>query len=414
MNVDEELNLEQAGFGTKAIHAGTEPDELYGALSTPIYQTSTFCFHSVEEGSQKFSKEIPGFVYSRAGNPTTAALEKKLAVLEGGEACVTTSSGMGAVGSVLVALLKAGDHVICGKCIYGCSALVMRETLTKFGVQVTFLDTADLDAVEKAFRPETKLVYFETPTNPTMTLTDIRAISKLAHAHQARVVVDNTFSPPPAQYPLHLGADIVLHSMTKYLNGHGDVIGGAVIGTAADIALIRGSAATKLCGSTPSPFNSFLVLRGIQTLELRMARHCANGLALAEFLDQHPYVERVYYPGLKDHAQYELACQQMNGMFGGVLSFELKDNIHGMDSFTACKKVVNHLRLASIAVSLGDPETLVQHPASMTHANMPREDRLAAGIPDGLIRVSAGLENGEDIIADFRQAFAVLDAERSN
>lgn len=412
--MEEEMNLEQVGFGTKAIHAGTEPDELYGSLATPIYQTSTFCFHSVEEGSQKFSKEIPGFVYSRAGNPTTAALEKKLAVLEGGEACVTTSSGMGAVGSVLVALLKAGDHVICGQCIYGCSALVMRETLTKFGVQVTFLDTADLDAVEKAFRPETKLVYFETPTNPTMTLTDIRAISKLAHAHQARVVVDNTFAPPPAQYPLHLGADIVLHSMTKYLNGHGDVIGGAVIGSAADIALIRGSAATKLCGSTPSPFNSFLVLRGIQTLELRMARHCANGLALAEFLAQHPYVERVYYPGLKDHAQHDLACQQMNGMFGGVLSFELKENIHGMDSFTACKKVVNHLCLASIAVSLGDPETLVQHPASMTHANMPREDRLAAGIPDGLIRVSAGLENGEDIIADFRQAFAVLDADSSN
>lgn len=402
------IDLNNAGFGTRAIHACQEPDGLYGALATPIYQTATFCFDSVEEGSKKFSKEIPGFVYSRGGNPTNAALEQKLAVLEGGEACVATASGMGAVGAVLVGLLKAGDHVISGDCLYGCSALVMRETLTKFDVDVTFVDTCELDAVEKAITEKTKLIYFETPTNPTMKVSDIAAISALAHRKGVQVVVDNTFAPPPVQYPLKLGADIVLHSITKYLNGHGDVVGGAVIGRAADIAVIRGSAATKLCGSTPSPFNSFLVLRGIQTLELRMSRHCNNGLAVAQYLEDSPYVERVYYPGLKSSPHHELARLQMNGLYSGIMSFELKEGIHGIDSFTACKKVVNQLKLAAIAVSLGDPETLVQHPASMTHANMPKADRLAIGITDGLIRLSVGLENVEDIIADFEQAFAVL------
>lgn len=402
------IDLQKAGFGTAAIHAGQEPDPLYGALTTPIYQTSTFCFGSVEEGSKKFGREIPGFVYSRAGNPTTAAFEKKLSFLEGGEACVATSSGMGAVGSVLVALLKAGDHIISGDCIYGCTSLVMRETLTKFGVNVSFVDTSSIDAVKNAIRPETKIIYFETPTNPTMQITDINKISALAHQHGIRVVVDNTFATPPVQYPLKLGADIVLHSVTKYINGHGDMLGGAVIGNTNDIALIRGTAATKLCGCTASPFNSYLALRGMQTLELRMTRHCANGLALARWLENNKYVKHVYYPGLESNPQHDLAAEQMNGMFGGVVSFELKDDINGLDSFSACKKMINSLKLISIAVSLGDPETLIQHPASMTHANMPREDRLAAGIGDGLVRLSAGLENTEDLIGDFEQAFSVL------
>lgn len=402
------IDFNAVDFGTLAIHAGQEPDPVYGSLATPIYQTSTFCFDTVEKGSQIFSGEIPGFAYSRGGNPTTAALEKKVAALEGGEACVATASGMGAVGAVLVGLLQAGDHVIAGECLYGCSALVLRETMTKFGVEVTFLNTKDLDAVDAAIKENTKLIYFETPTNPTMELTDVEAISKIAHAKGVKVVVDNTFSPPPVQYPLALGADISLHSGTKYINGHGDVICGFVIGNMQDITIIRKTAATKLCGSTPSPFNSFLVLRGLQTLELRMARHCENGIAVAEYLESNPYVEKVYYPGLANHPQHELAEKQMNGQYSGIMAFELKDDINGMDSFTACKKVVNQLKIASIAVSLGDPETLVQHPASMTHANMPKADREAAGIRDSLIRFSVGLENAKDIIADLEQAFQVL------
>ena len=402
------IDFNKKGFSTLVIHGGQEPEALYGALSTPIYQTSTYCFNTVDEGIKKFSKELPGFVYSRSGNPTTAVLEKKLAMMEGGEACVTTASGMGAIGSVLVGLLKTGDHILCGDCLYGCTAFTMTETMAKFGIEVSFVDTSDLSLVEKAFKENTKIVYFETPTNPTMKITDIEAISKLAHTKGVKVVVDNTFAPPPVQYPIKLGADIVVHSMTKYINGHGDVIGGAVIGSADDIAVIKGSAATKLCGTTPSPFNSYLVLRGLQTMELRMDRHCKNGMALAEYLESNPYVENVYYPGLKSCPHHELAKKQMNGIYSGIMSFELKDNINGLSSFEAAKKVLDNLKIASIAVSLGDPETLVQHPASMTHGNMNKEAREKAGITDGLIRLSAGLENTEDLIDDFKQAFAAL------
>lgn len=402
------IDFSKAGFGTMAIHAGQEPDGLYGALATPIYQTSTYCFETVEEGQKKFCGEIPGYVYSRSKNPTTTALETKVAMLEGGEACVATASGMGAIGSVFVGLLQAGDHVISGECVYGCTNVVLRDTLTKFGVEVTFVDTSDLKAVEAAMKENTKMLYFETPTNPTMILTDIEAISALAHTKGIKVVVDNTFAPPPVQFPLKLGADIVVHSGTKYINGHGDVICGFVIGTAEDMGIVRRNAMSKLCGTTPSPFNSFLVLRGLQTLELRMARHCESGLAVAKYLESVPQVEKVYYPGLESNPQHELAEKQMNGVYSGIMSFELKDGINGMDSYTACKKLVNSLKVASIAVSLGDPETLIQHPASMTHGNMTKEGREAAGIKDSLIRLSVGLENAEDLIADFEQAFAAL------
>lgn len=402
------IDFSDLGFGTTAIHAGQEPDGLYGALATPIYQTSTFCFETVEEGQQKFNGEIPGYVYSRGQNPTTETLEKKIAILEGGEKCIATASGMGAIGSVFVGLLQAGDHVISGECIYSNTVTVLQKTLKKFGIEVTFVDTGDLHAVENAIRENTKMIYFETPTNPTMVLTDIEAVSKLAHAKGIRVVVDNTFAPPPVQFPLKLGADIVVHSGTKYLNGHGDVICGFIVGNAADLKGIRSSAVSKLCGTTPAPINSYLVLRGLQTLELRMARHCENGLALAEYLEKNPMVESVYYPGLKSNPQYELAKKQMNDMYSGVIAFELKDGISGMDSYTACKKLVNHLKIASIAVSLGDPGTLIQHPASMTHGKMTKEERKNAGIRDSLIRLSAGLENTKDLIADFEQAFEAL------
>lgn len=275
-----EIDFENVGFGTLAIHAGQEPDKLYGALATPIYQTSTFCFDTVEEGTAKFGGQIPGFCYSRGGNPTTVTLEKKIAMLEGGEACISTASGMGAVGGVMLGLLQAGDHVICGECVYGCTDVVLRTTLQKFGVEVTYADTTDLEAVKDAIKENTKLIYFETLTNPTMELTDIAGISKIAHEKGVLVAVDNTFTPPPEVYPLKEGADIVLHSCTKYINGHGDVISGAIVGSADLITPIRKGVTSKICGTTPSPFNSFLLLRGLQTMELRMARHCENGVAV--------------------------------------------------------------------------------------------------------------------------------------
>ena len=389
-----DINFENVVFGTLAIHAGQEPDKLYGARATPIYQTSTFCFDTVEEGTAKFGGQIPGFCYSRGGNPTTVTLEKKIAMLEGGEACISTASGMGAV--------------ICGECVYGCTDVVLRTTLQKFGVEVTYADTTDIEAVKDAIKENTKLIYFETLTNPTMELTDIAGISKIAHEKGVLVAVDNTFTPPPEVYPLKEGADIVLHSCTKYINGHGDVISGAIIGSTDLITPIRKGVTSKICGTTPSPFNSFLLLRGLQTMELRMARHCENGMAVAKYLESVPYVKKVYYPGLQSHPQHELAKTMMHENYGGIMSFELQEEINGMDGFEACKKVVNALKVASIAVSLGDPATLVQHPASMTHANMSKEARAEAGIKEDLIRLSVGLENSKDIIADFEQAFAVL------
>lgn len=403
-----EIDFEQTGFGTCVIHAGQGPDKVYGALATPIYQTSTFCFETVEQGSAIFSGETPGYAYSRGGNPTVDALETKIAALERGESCAATASGMGAVGGVVLGTLAAGEHAICGECVYGCTDIVFRQTLGKLGIEVTYVNTNDLDAVKAAIRENTKLIYFETLTNPTMELTDISAIAEIAHEHGIIVAVDNTFTPPPEVYPLKEGADLVLHSCTKYINGHGDVIAGAIIGSEELVMPIRKNITSKICGTTPSPFDAYLILRGMQTMELRMARHSENGMAVAKYLESVPYVKKVYYPGLESHLQHELAGKIMHGNFGGLMSFELKDEVNGMDGFTACKKVVNALKLASIAVSLGDPETLIQHPASMTHANMSPEARAEAGIKDDLIRLSVGLENTEDIIADFRQAFEVL------
>lgn len=402
------INFDEVGFTTKVVHAGQNFDHETGALSTPIYQTSTFCFDTVEEGTGKFNKSIPGYTYTRGGNPTTRALEEKMAIIESGEDCVATASGMGAVGAIMVAFLKTGDHVVCGDTLYGGTSVVMRTNLAQFGIDVTFVDTSDLEAVKKAFTPKTKMLYFETPTNPLMKVTDIRAISKIAKEKGVRVVVDSTFAPPPIQFALKLGADIVLHSVTKYLNGHGDVLGGVIIGKKEDIALIKGSGVTKICGNPPSPFNSYLILRGLKTLVLRIKKHCENALALAEFLEKEPLIKAVYYPGLKSSVYYELAKEQMNGMFTGIFSFELKDDINGMSSYEAGKKLVNSLKIASIAVSLGDPDTLIQHPASMTHSNVPKEVREAAGITDGLIRISVGIEDIEDLIKDFKQALNAL------
>lgn len=402
------IDLKNVDFETLIIHAGQEPDKAYGSLATPIYQTSTFCFETVEEGAAKFANQIPGFVYSRGGNPTTRAFELKCAAMEGGEDAVAAASGMGAVGSVMTAFLHPGDHAIFDTAVYGGTNYVATTNLPGMGVEVSRVDTGDLEAVKAAIRPNTKMIYFETPNNPMMKVTDVRAIKDIAGA-DIRVVVDGTFAPPPVQHVLQLGADIVLHSITKYINGHGDALGGVVIGRADDIRLIRANSVTKINGCPPSPFNSYLVLRGMKTLALRMKQHCASAMEIARYLEANPYVKAVYYPGLEGHPQHELASRQMeNGMYGGMISFELKDDVKGLSSFEAGKKLLNSLKIPAIAVSLGDPDSLIEHPASMTHANVSPEDRLAAGITDGLIRLSVGLESAKDLIADFEQAFAAI------
>ena len=402
------IDLKNVDFETLIIHAGQEPDKAYGSLATPIYQTSTFCFETVEEGAAKFANQIPGFVYSRGGNPTTRAFELKCAAMEGGEDAVAAASGMGAVGSVMTAFLHPGDHAIFDTAVYGGTNYVATTNLPGMGVEVSRVDTGDLEAVKAAIRPNTKMIYFETPNNPMMKVTDVRAIKDIAGA-DIRVVVDGTFAPPPVQHVLQLGADIVLHSITKYINGHGDALGGVVIGRADDIRLIRANSVTKINGCPPSPFNSYLVLRGMKTLALRMKQHCASAMEIARYLEANPYVKAVYYPGLESHPQHELASRQMeNGMYGGMISFELKDDVKGLSSFEAGKKLLNSLKIPAIAVSLGDPDSLIEHPASMTHANVSPEDRLAPGITDGLIRLSVGLESAKDLIADFEQAFAAI------
>ncbi len=404
------IDLKNVDFETLVIHAGQGPDSAYGALATPIYQTSTFCFDSVEDGAAKFAQQVPGFhpVYSRAGNPTTRAFELKCAAIEGGEDAVATASGMGAVGSVMLAFLHPGDHVIFDTAVYGGTNYVASINLPGLNVEVSRVDTSDLEAVKAAIRPNTKMIYFETPNNPMMKLTDVAAIRAIA-GDKIMVVVDATFAPPPQQHVLKLGADIVLHSITKYINGHGDCLGGVIVGKAADMGKIRLNCVTKINGCPPSPFNSFLVLRGMKTLALRIQKHSDNAMAVARYLEANPYVKTVYYPGLESHPQHELACRQMeNGLFGGMLSFELKDDVKGLSSFEAGKKLLNHLKIASIAVSLGDPDTLIEHPASMTHANVTPEDRAAAGISDGLIRMSVGLESANDLIADLQQAFDAI------
>lgn len=404
------IDYSKVGFETMMIHAGQEKDSDFGALTTPIYQTTTFCSETVEEATARKLNQIPGYhpSYCRSGNPTTRALELKCAAMEGGEDAVATASGMGAIGSVLITFLKAGNHVIFDTSVYGGTDAVATVNLPNMNIEVSRVDTGNLEALKAAIKPNTKLIYFETPNNPMIKVTDVAAVKKVAGAG-IRVAVDCTFAPPPIQHTLKLGADLVIHSLTKYINGHSDAVGGVVIGCAADINLIRDVAVTKINGCPPSPYNSYLVLRGMKTLALRMPKHCANAMAMARYLCTCPYVKRVYYPGLENNPGHEIASRQMeNGMFGGMLSFELADDVKGLSSFEAGKKFLNNLTIPAIAVSLGDSDTLIEHPASMTHFNVPRDARMAAGISDGLIRLSIGLENVEDIIHDFENAFAVI------
>lgn len=393
------LNLDNMGFATKAIHAG-HPENAAGALVTPIYQASTFVFDSAEQGGRRFALEEGGYIYTRLGNPNTTELEEKIALLEGAEAAMATGSGMGAITSAFWTALKAGDHVVAADTLYGCTFAFLNHGLTRYGVDVTFVDVKDPENVRQALRLNTKVVYLESPANPTMDIADIETISKLAHTVEGCLVfVDNTYCTPYLQRPIELGADVVLHSATKYLNGHGDVIAGIVAGRKEFIDQVRLFGVKDMTGSVLSPFDAYLICRGMKTLALRMEKHCANAMRVAEFLEGHPAVDVVYYPGLKSFPQYELAKKQMK-LPGAMIAFELKGGVE------EGKKFMNNVKLCTLAVSLGDTETLIQHPASMTHSPYTKEEREAAGIPDGLVRLSVGLEDVEDIIADLK---AVLD-----
>jgi methionine-gamma-lyase len=393
--------LEKMKFSTRAVHAGYQKNE-HGALATPIYQTSTFIFDSAEQGGRRFALEEGGYIYSRLGNPTNSQVEEKLANLENGEAAVSTASGMGAITSVLWAKLKAGDHVVAANTLYGCTFAFINHGLTRFEVEVDFVDTTDPENVRKVMKPNTKVVYLESPANPNMNISDIEAISKIAHTvEECIVVVDNTYCTPYIQRPLDLGADVVVHSATKYLNGHGDVIAGFAVGKQEFIDEVRLVGIKDMTGASLSPFDAYLINRGMKTLDIRMEKHCVNAQKVAEFLETHPAIESIDYPGLMSFPQYELAKKQMK-LPGAMIAFELKAGLEGGI------KLMNTLELCTLAVSLGDTETLIQHPASMTHSPYTPEERAEAGISEGMVRLSVGLEDADDIIADLKQALDKL------
>lgn len=390
------------GFSTRAIHFGYDPMSADGALTPPLHLTSTFAFETAEQGGARFAGEASGHIYTRISNPTTDLLEQRMASLEGGEAAVAMASGMGAITSVLWSFLRAGDELITDKTLYGCTFSFFQHGLSRFGVKVRHVDLTNPLALETAMSDDTKVVYFETPANPNMRLVDIAAISAIAKRHGAKTVVDNTYATPVQTRPLEHGADIVVHSATKYLGGHGDLVAGIAIGSAEDMAEVRMVGVKDMTGAVLAPFNAMLILRGLKTLELRVERHAQNGLRVAQMLEQSPSVRSVHYPGLESFPQHALAKRQMNG-FGGMIAFELSGG------YSAGIAMMNRLNLIRRAVSLGDAETLIQHPASMTHSTYSREEREAHGISEGLVRISVGLENVEDVIADLHQALGTND-----
>jgi cystathionine beta-lyase/cystathionine gamma-synthase len=378
------------GFATRAIHDGQEPDPSTGAVTVPIFATSTYVQEEI--GKNK------GYEYARVSNPTRTRLEENLASLEGGSSAHVFSSGMAAI-TALFTMMKSGDHVVCGSNMYGGVPRLFNQVLVNFGLEFTYVDTSDVKAVEKAIRRNTKLVYIETPTNPLMTISDIAAISKASHAHGIEVCVDNTFMSPYLQQPLALGADIVMHSTTKFLNGHSDGLGGVLVGTKPEhkekFAFVQ-----KCTGAILSPFECWLVLRGVKTLAVRMVQHDKNGREVAKFLQGHKKVKKVYYPGLPDHPQHELAKRQMSG-FGSMLTIET-------GSLGNAQKMLRKVRVCSLGESLGGVETLISHPATMTHAALGEKGRREIGLTDGMVRISVGIEDVQDIMADLDQALAAI------
>ncbi len=393
------MKKKNLGINSRMIHAGEFENPL-GSATVPIYQSSTFIFENADHGARCFSGEDDGYIYTRIGNPTIHALETLVADLEGGAEGIATSSGMAAVNTLYMALLSKGDHMISSAAVYGPSRVVMEQHWSRFGVESTYVNTSDVEAIKAAFKPNTRMLYIETPANPTMEITDLKACAALAHEHGALLVVDNTFSSPYLQRPLELGADAVFHSMTKFLNGHADIVAGMIV--AKDKALgkkLRSMMVTMGCNM--DPHQAFMVIRGVKTLGIRIERAQQSAMKIAQFLEAHPKVEWVKYPGLESHPQHQLAKEQMFG-FGTMISFGLKGG------FEAGKILMNSVELAILAVSLGGVETLIQHPASMTHSKMNPEDRLKAGITEGLVRYSVGIEDIDDLVEDLEQGLAKI------
>ncbi|AFK54793.1 methionine gamma-lyase [Tistrella mobilis] len=384
-------------FSTRAIHSGYDPAANDGALTPPLHLTSTFVFETAEAGGEMFAGTRPGHVYSRISNPTLDLLERRMADLEGAEAGLALASGMGAITATLWTLVSPGDEVIVDRTLYGCTFAFMRHGLARFGVTITHVDLTDPENLAAAIGPRTRVVYFETPANPNMRLVDIRRVSEIARAAGAVTVVDNTYATPRLTRPIELGADLVVHSATKYLGGHGDLVAGLVVGDAETVGRIRLEGLKDMTGAVMAPFNAMLILRGLKTLSLRMERHSASALAVAQMLNTHPAVASVWYPGLADFPQHDLARRQM-ALPGGMIAFELTGGL------AAGRETMNRLGLIGRAVSLGDAESLIQHPASMTHSTYTPEERAAYGISDGLIRLSVGLEDPEDLLEDLEQA----------
>ena len=380
---------------TKAIHAGHFKSE-YGEVSVPIFQSSTFAFPSAEEGAARFSGAKPGYIYTRLGNPTVAALEENVCSLENGYKALATSTGMAAINTVFMSLLSIGSHVVSTDSVYGPTRVILETVFSRFGVESSFVDTSDLSALAGAMRFNTNVVFIETPANPTMKITDLERAAEIAHEHHALLVADNTFASPYLQRPLELGADIVVHSLTKFINGHSDVVGGIII-TANEELDRKVRPTLRMSGGTMDPHQAWLILRGVQTLPLRVERAQENAMQLAQFLEEHPKVQWVNYPGLPNHPQHEIARKQMDG-FGTMIAMGVKGGLDGG------KTVMNNVGLFTLAVSLGGVESLIEHPASMTHASVTREEREKSGITDELVRISVGCEDYEDIKDDLDQA----------
>ena len=385
---------------TNAIHAGKIYDKQFGSLVTPLYQTSTFVFDNAQQGGDRFTGDSDGYIYTRLGNPTTRQLEQRVAAMEQMDDAAATATGMAAVSAALLTNLQAGDHLISSKAVYGCSFALISHVLKKFAIEVTFVDMTEPDNIKAAIKENTKLIFLETPINPNLVVLDLKKICTIAKANNLLSIVDNTFLTPVLQKPAKFGADIVVHSATKYLNGHGDVVAGIVCGSFAMINDIK-MTTLKDIGATISPHDAWLIIRGLKTLPIRMERHCQNALTVAKFLAEHPMIAEVYYPGLENHPGYTFIGKQMKAA-GGIIAFELNTDLAGGTEF------INAMQLFSIAVSLGDAESLIQHPASMTHSPYTPEERNDAGISDSLIRISVGLENVDDILADLKQALTYI------
>jgi len=382
-------------FETKCVHAGVGEYEFHPVVP-PIYQTSTFSFESAQHGGSLFAGEQKGYIYTRMLNPTIEAMENAVAELEGGHKSLGCASGMAAVHTIFTSLTQAGDHVVCSSAVYGPTVTLLKTVMAKYGVETTFVNSSNLEETEKAMKPNTKVVFIETPGNPTLAMTDLEGTAKIAHKHSAKLVVDNTFMSPALQSPFSLGTDVIMHSMTKFLNGHADVVAGIIVVKDEDTYVTFRKVLNQL-GGVIDPFNSFLVHRGLKTLSIRMQKHCENSIKIAKYLESHPLIKWVMYPGLESHPQYKLGLKQHKG-HGGMISFELKDG------YEAGQILMNSVKVCGLAVSLGGVETLIQHPASMTHFTLGKEGRASADITDGLVRLSVGIENADDLINDLEQA----------